>query len=163
MYDLTVPNDVWVFQFLHVLIDNCLYDYSILVGVTWIFSKVKGPELLGWYYLADRWPPDLPRREIPWALLTQDLPVVSAGSLWACVEEEETVALPTPHARAPDLGAYLQGPRSLDEASSCLLILCGPNCRNSGWKFSLLDFIITAIVLLFCRKKVFLGSCEIKG
>lgn len=53
MYDLTVPNDVCVFQFLHVLTDNCVYDYSILVGVTWIFLKVKGPELLGWYYLAD--------------------------------------------------------------------------------------------------------------
>ena len=41
----------------------------------------------------------------------------SAGSLWACVEEEETVALPAPHARAPDLGAYLQGPRRLDVVS----------------------------------------------
>lgn len=49
----------------------------------WIFLKVKGPELLGWYYLADRWAPDLPRTEIPWALLIQDFPVVSAGSLWA--------------------------------------------------------------------------------
>lgn len=34
-----------------------------------------------WYYLADRWPPDLPPRESPWALLIQDFLVVSAGSL----------------------------------------------------------------------------------